>query len=548
MKPSIQPYQTSAQSQTRSRYWAALSLIFTCTSTMAMNIDIGNPDITLSWGNTLRYNLGIRTHRIDPVIANSRNTDEGTLSYERWDVVTNRIDLLSELDFDFRGTVGARVSAAAWRDFAFHDDVHFNPKIPNNRPSYFNAKFSSTTARFHGGPSGEFLDAYVYGNFHLGDKPLTLKIGRQTTLWGEAIFLQPFGISDEQAPLDTIKLVTTPGVDLKEIAIPVGQVSASFQLTPKLTLLGQYIFEHRNTRLPQGGTYLGSTDFLLDGPDQFPLPGGAALVNKGFLEPTESGNWGVGLRWSPDWLRGGELGLYHRRITETIPAVSVDLRGGGYRYFFPTDERATGLSVTSNLSGVSVGAEIVQRENTVLNSSVMDASLNVARGTVWTGLLNAMQMFGPNALWSSATLITELGYTHRSKITSGEQYFLGCYKRPQNDQGAETGCSTRDNWALAIRFTPSWTAVVPGWDSSVSFALTYGLKGNSSMSQPSHGQERVGSYSIGNTWTYNTKYDFTLAYIGYLATYEQINGVIRVSNGSQRQDRNWLSFTFKASF
>ncbi|MNP86514.1 hypothetical protein D3C76_1868010 [compost metagenome] len=63
------------------------------------------------------------------------------------------------------------------------------------------------------------------------------------------------------------------------------------------------------------------------------------------------------------------------------------------------------------------------------------------------------------------------------------------------------------------------------------------------------GNEKAGSYTVGTTFTYNQQHDFSVAYNDYLATYEKdANGLIAVSNGSQIQDRGWLSFTYKGSF
>jgi hypothetical protein len=64
------------------------------------------------------------------------------------------------------------------------------------------------------------------------------------------------------------------------------------------------------------------------------------------------------------------------------------------------------------------------------------------------------------------------------------------------------------------------------------------------------GTYRGGSYTIGTTFTYNQQHDFTIAYSDYLATKrtDPLTQLIAVSNGSQLQDRGWISFTYKGSF
>ena len=45
---------------------AALAFLVFASSSQAMEIDTGNPDVVLRWDNTLRYNLGQRTQGQDP--------------------------------------------------------------------------------------------------------------------------------------------------------------------------------------------------------------------------------------------------------------------------------------------------------------------------------------------------------------------------------------------------------------------------------------------------------------------------------------------------
>ncbi|RJG23489.1 DUF1302 domain-containing protein [Massilia cavernae] len=528
----------------------AVAVAALCASGGAAAIDLsfGNPDINASWGNTVRYNAGWRMNERNAIIAASRNNDEGTFSFDKHDMVTSRLDLLTEFDFNYRTDIGFRVSAAAWKDFAFNKDVRFNPAIRNNISSYNNDTFSQTTERFQGGLSGEILDAYVFANFSLGGMNGNIKAGRQTVLWGESLILSPFSVSDGQAPIDGIKGLTTPGVDAKEVVLPIGQVSGSLQLTPTVSILGQYYYEWRNSRAPNGGTYLAATDFILDGPDRLPLANGAAFVNNRLLKPKERGDWGIAARWTPGWMNGGTLGAYYRDFTEKSASASINPAGGNYQFFFPRHQKLLGLSLAHSVGGVSIGAEIVRRQDAVLNTVIQNGALEAARGDAWTGLVNGVALLGPNSLWSSAAVIGELGYSRLDKVTSGDAFFPACWKRPAGDQSTRTGCSSRDNWQAALRFSPGWTAVRPGWDAALNLALTYGIKGNSPLTLPDHGNEGAGSYSVGATWVYNARHDFTLAYIDYLATHDGLNGAIRVSNGSQRQDRGWLSFTYKGSF
>lgn len=541
-------YSNSSRGRSVSRptMLAMAGLLGLVESAQALVIETDNPDVQMTWGNTIRYNLGVRAKQRNKVIGNSANSDEGTYSYDRGDVVTNRLDLLSEFETSYKKQVGLRLTGAAWVDGAFHDDVRTNPAFAS-RGSYRGNQFSNYTKRYSGGPSGEILDAFVFGNFRLDSMSGNVKAGRHVNLWGEALVLSAHSVSYAQAPSDGLKALTTPGVDAKETALPVGQISGTLQATPRLALSGQYFYEWRPTRLPEGGTYLAGTDFILQGPDQFSLSPTTFLANKGIKKPKASGEWGINARWQPEWLDEGTVGIYYREFSERSPTISLNLAGGTYSAVYPENAKLYGVSLSKAFGGVSTGIELVRRENTALTSSITDGASEGARGNTWHGLLNVVQAFGQTSLWSSAFLTAELAYSKWDEVTSGEKYFLACYRRAAGDQGVATGCATKDSVQGFVRFAPTWNAVWPGWDLTASASYLAGLKGNSAVL--GGGNYRAGSYTLGLNLTYNSQHDFSIAYNGYLATHEQnAAGAIRVSNGSQIQDRGWVVFTYKGSF
>lgn len=508
-----------------------------------MDINVGNPDFTVSLDNTIRYNTGVRVQQRDSIIGNTASSDEGDYSHGRGDVVTNRLDLLSELQADYRGKMGFRLSGAAWYDAAFNNEVKTNPAL-STRGSYTNNQFSDFTKRYYGGPSGELLEAFVYGKFKLGDMPASINIGRHTVLWGEAIALSTHSVSYSQAPTDARKAVATPGVDAKETALPIGQVSGTLQVTPELNLAGQYYYEWAETRVPEGGTYLAGTDFIFRGPNQFSLAPGVSLRNAGILKPRGAGDWGVGARWSPDWL-GGTVGFYARQFTERNFWLSLDPAAGVYRAVFAQNTKLYGISLAKNFSGVSTGMEFSYRQNTALNSSISNGALQGAVGDTLHVLFNGVANYGNTSFWSSSAITAELAYSRLLRVTANRNLFNDCSSG--TGRSVITGCSTQNALQAFLRFSPSWVGVQPGVDISALASISYGLKGNSPVL--SGGNLHAGSYSIGGTLDYNTRHQFSLTYNGYLASYQSVNGTtIASSNGSQIQDRGWLSFTYKTSF
>lgn len=543
--------RSSSSSSSRNRQFTVLAasliaLYGAAGGAQAIEFDTGNPDLTVRWGNTVRVNLGVRAESPDRAIANSPSTDEGDNAYGRGDLVNGRVDLLSELDVAWAGRYGFRVSGSAWYDGAFNRTVHTAPGL-ESRGSYFNNRFSSHTRRFHEGPSGEILDAYVFGNFDLGGMPLTVKAGRQTNLWGESVVLSTHSVSYAQAPVDGLKAVASPGADAKEVSLPVGQLYASLQLTDRLSLAGQYYYEWKPTRLAEGGTFLAGTDFLLRGPDRFSAAPGVDLINHGLVEPKKRGDWGVAARYRMESI-GATVGAYYRVFDERSPTVSQNMAQRSYVAIYPENTKLFGLSFAKNIEGVSMGAELVYRDNTALASSISDGAREGARGNTWHGLVNAITVFGQTAAFDGASLTAELAFSHLDKVSSGQQYFNGCVRPGLPERDEETGCATRNAAQGTIRFTPTWTGVRVGWDLAATAAVTVGLKGNSAVL--GGGNYKAGSYTVGATLTYNQQHDFTIAYNDYLATHrtDPVTGLIAASNGSQLQDRGWLSFAYKGSF
>jgi Protein of unknown function (DUF1302) len=66
------------------------------------------------------------------------------------------------------------VSGAGWYDAAYDDTSGCNPALCNFS-SYPNQQYSDYTKRYYQGPSGELLDAFVFGRFDLGTVPTSVK-------------------------------------------------------------------------------------------------------------------------------------------------------------------------------------------------------------------------------------------------------------------------------------------------------------------------------------------------------------------------------------
>lgn len=534
---------------------AGLAVLALAEPAAAFDLQTGNPDLAASLSTTLRYNVGVRARKQDQVLLRNVNTDDGDSSYKRGDVVTNRIDVLSELDLNYRRMVGFKLSGAAWYDAAYHDDVRHNTSL-SALSAYAGDRFTNSVRRYYRG-SGEFLDAYAYGSFDLGPTRLSVKAGNTAVLWGEAIALSQHSVSYAQAPTDVRKVLATPGVDAKETALPVGQVALDWQVLPELIVLGQYFYDWKPSRLPEAGTYLAAVDLGFTGPTQAVLSPVAAVPFRGYDKPkSTSGDYGVGMRWTPEAL-GGTVGVYYRKFTDRSGWGVVRPGARDARFRYAEGAHLFGASLSKNIGGVSAGLEVVKRTNTAFSTGVVIAppsepAAEGPRGNTTHVLLNGLKSFGPNSLWDSSSLIFELAYSRRDRLKSDPyKAFRTCESdtSPTRTGNPANGCITRDNWVALVRFNPSWVAVSPGWDLSGAAVLSYGIKGNSSVI--GGGSEGVGSWSLGGTLTYNAAHEFTLAYNGYLnknALASSTNPASTAWAAPPLHDRGWVSFTYKTAF
>ncbi|MBP6504829.1 MAG: DUF1302 family protein [Rhodoferax sp.] len=526
-------------------------------SAMAIELDTGNPDLRMRWDNTVRYNLGMRMEGQDRRLLNNPNYDESDSKFGKGSVVTNRVDWLSELDLSYRGQFGARVTGAAWYDNAY-DDHSVHTTAPGGAlTSYRNSEYNSTVKRYVNGPSGELLDAFVWANMDIGAVPLNVKVGRHTNIWGEGLLIGGHAISYSQSPVDGVKAVTSPGIETKEVFLPVGQVSGKAQVTDRLSIAGQYFYEWEPTRVPHAGTYLMGADTA---PTVDRLPNNWARAQS--KKPGGDGNWGVAAKLNIEEIES-TFGAYYREFNDYAPETGVQYLGaaGPFRFVYPEGVRLLGLSFARVIGPVSFGSELSMRKNGHLNSTGVSAANNTgARGDTWHAIVNGVYMLPKTSFWDTGTLVAELAYSRLDQVTKNPELYkavgYNCAKvggAAGNKLGNKMdGCSTDDFAQIAINFTPQYLNIFPSWDMDVPLTVNYGLSGNA----PSGGGgfERLMSWSMGVKMTYASRYEFTLRYADmaaatiYNAAGTTALGGNGLSSAVGATDRGWLTFTFKTAF
>ncbi len=556
----------------------ATSLMAAAGCSLAAPIDVGNPDIELRWDNTVKYSAGIRaksrsdtlTKFVPPPADGSAgpaalNGDDGDRNFRNGSLISNRVDLLSELDLVYRKDFGLRVSAAAWYDAAYNrTNANDSPGTNNSLSVPFN-EFTEATRKLHG-RKAEVLDAFVFGATDVGTARVSGRLGRHTVLWGESLFFGANGIAGTQSPVDAIKASSVPGSTTKEIIMPVGQASGQVQLSPALTLMGYYQYEWERTRLPAAGSYFSVGDFLFDGGERIRVaPGVPNGIARGpDIEAKDSGQYGVGLRTH---LGEFDIGVYATRFHAKTPVIYARPGVGGipgamigeYQHVFPEGIRAFGVSATTTVNTVNVAAEVSVRRGTPLTSDpqtvigpvladnndhplyAIGNSAHANFSLIWT-----MPRF---FLSDEPSLTMEVAYNKLTSCTRNCTPSLAGGNRPRGalDPGV-------DNQATAVRatFAAPQRNVMDGLDltPSISVGYNHGISPVVLM-----GPNNGGDATLTLGGNYLTVWDFSLAYTAYYgkentATYASSNPLINgnFTFAQTLKDRNFVSLSLRRTF
>jgi len=356
----------------------------------------------------------------------SANGDDGNLNYpDKGDLISHALKATVELDVRFRN-FGGFARATGFYDFENADKEGL-----------------SDLAQERVGGEVRLLDAYIYGNHQPGDHFLNWRLGKQVVSWGESTFI-PGGINVIN-PVDISKL-RVAGAELKEAYEGVNMIWGSVDLTPSLALEALYMFEYREIRADPAGTYFSTNDIGTPGatyamlgfvypqpvinPDLYdtvcrqgnlgasdsPLP--AELVGVGCalslqrsatIEPSDSGQFGVALRWFLEGLGGTELGFYFLNYHSRLPVVSGTTVfsvpppfPNSYWTEYPEDINLYGISFNSNIGTWALSGEVSYRPNLPLqidDVEVLFAGLtptNVLQPSYYFQYKSQLGEFGPN--------------------------------------------------------------------------------------------------------------------------------------------------------
>lgn len=533
---------------------AAVSLSLS-TGASAFSIDTGNPDLRLSWDNTVKYSAAWRLNdqESEVLAAYNPNLDDGDRNFNKG-LISNRVDLYSQLDLNYKKQFGLRVTGAAWYDDVYHQDTDSGPGapagapvppgFPNNNLGGGPSQFDDETVTLHGGDS-ELLDAFIYGNMDIGEQGLSVKAGRYAQIYGTSLFFGGNGIAAAQAPIDIVKLLSVPGSTFQEIIRPVGQVGGTFIYSSNVSLSAYYQYEWERSVLPGAGSYFSVADFIDDGGRNiFGPPAVGLLTRLDDIEPGDTGQFGAAISVNTgDYDLGFYAAQYHDKLPQYYWRPGP---GGGYALVYGEDIKTVGASISTSFTDTNIAAELSFREdmplagvgNTVVDATrIGDGGKNALYpvGNTVHAQISAISVLNENALWDAATLLGEIAYNRISSVEKNED---------QLDPN-----TTRSASAMRLLFTPEFFQVTSGLDLSVPMGLGYGLSGNTAIGGTGFSAEGTGDVSIGLNFNYKRVWQGGIQLTHY---YGDGGGVVnnlgQLSGDQVYADRDFISINVKRSF
>lgn len=314
--------------------------ISSAASVQAVEFNFGG--VQAQWDNTVSYGIGWRTEKpLDEQVtrgngealglrgeASSYNFDDGTLNYKKGDVYTHVAKWTTELELQY-DNFGALFRGRAYYDTAIMDETpEFKDYIDDTKET--------------AGKDFELLDAYVWGDFYLGDTPINVRLGRQVVSWGESTFIQ--GGINSINPVDA-SAFRKPGAEIKEGLLPVNMLYTSIGLSADVSLEAFYQLGWEKTKADPCGTFFSTADFAADGcgpvvlnitgderdalaaheatqvgtpENTWRIPIAQRLSDD---EPKDSGQYGVAIRWYEAEYTDTEFGFYYMNLHSRLPVI-----------------------------------------------------------------------------------------------------------------------------------------------------------------------------------------------------------------------------------
>lgn len=410
----------------------------------------------------------------------------GNRNFDKGDPVSTVAKGFADIDLSYRN-YGLFLRGNAWYDYELKKGDRNVGNMPNGfTPNEPLSDSGFTSAQKFSGV--QLLDAYAYGEWDLGDMPVSGRVGRQALAWGESLFLG--GGVNIINPYD-VGALRRAGSQLKEALLPVGMVSGTIGLTDDLNLQAFYQYEWEATRLDQCGTFFSTFDGLQEGCLGIYDVDTGFLMRGTFDAPEDGGQYGLAARYYAGALNT-EFGAYYINYHSRTPVLdfSTMATSGLYTVIFPEDIEVYGLSAATTLMGKTVYGEVAYRPDQPVMGGLTAPyetfeNWNFIVGTIF----NIPQFMGADEL----AITAEAGYSRTEDMPEDGTF----------------GNNTRDAYGYRVSLSWPFTNVLMGVNMTPSLAINHDLEGTSANGD--FVDERI-TGTLGMKFQYLSRYTLDLNY------------------------------------
>jgi hypothetical protein len=254
--------------------------------------------------------------------------------------------------------------------------------------------------------------------------PLDFRVGNMVVSWGESLFIQNSVNVISRIDATALK---KPGTEIKEVLLPTGLVYGNLGLTGELSMEMFYQYSWDRHVLDECGTYWSTADVYGGGCDQLTastnssdrdqLENGPLLPRSADDEASDSGQWGIAMRYFAESLNSTEFGAYYVNYHSRSPILSAvnttagfgipfadSILGPGntasYFFEFPEDIEVYALTFATNVGDWAVSGEVSYRPDYPLQISTSEVNQAVALGTLaeWSRMRDRAVAAGPGGV------------------------------------------------------------------------------------------------------------------------------------------------------
>jgi hypothetical protein len=506
---------------------------------------VAGNDLEVNLNTTVEYSNIFRVNSPSKVLTSDINANDGDLDFQHG-LVDNTFDVLPVFDMKY-GNYGVHVSGN------FYLDTPYLGTSQNDSPSTYNpysvaknTDFTSATRNVNG-ENAQLLDAFAYGSQYFGangQQSVTVKVGRQTLLWGQSLYFPTNGIAGGQAPIDVITADNIPNAQAQAVFLPVGQAVVTYAPNQDLNFQVYYQFQWEQDLLQGVGSYFSTTDILDKGGERIiGAPGAAYLYRaKDQSPPSSNGQFGAAVQGN---LGQFDLGLYALRYDAKAPegvylgpssiaGPASPSNVASYWLVYPRDIQLYGGSFSTTIWNANVAGEISGRRNMPLVSvaspfTQYPGSANAGAlypvGSTYAAQLSVIYVSAGLPLDPGGVTVTgELAMNHVLSVTA-------------NQAALEPG---RDNTAAAFEavVSPTYDNVLPSLDLQFPVGLKYNFLGKSQIDSTMN--NGTGFVNVGVDATYRVTWTAALTYQDYFGKPDPVLNPLA--------DRGYVTFSIQHTF